>query len=325
MLSTSACYLGHVAAGQLDLLRARTRIERVLAAPDTPDATREALGRVLEARRFAADLGLEVQGQYTHYAEWPGDRLVTTLVTTRPGELTPAGFWFPLVGRVPYKGYFAPERAAREAEALRAQGYDVCVSPVRAYSTLGWFSDPVTGPMLRQPAGRLVETVIHELVHATVFAPSQADFNESIATYVGEEGRIAFFAAHEGAAAEARERGRVRAARAYRAALEQARLALAALYGEEPSVRERADRRASVESAARARIAQVEGLADPAAAAHAARLNDACLALAGTYGAHIQRYAEIREARDLDLAAFIRSARDAAGRADPLAHLAAGS
>lgn len=315
------CYLSHVAAGQLELLSSTTPIEALLHDPSTPEATRAGLDLVLRARRFATSLGLEVDGQYTHYAEWPGDRLVTTVVATRPGELDPVGFWFPIVGRVPYKGFFEPARAEDEADTLRADGFDVCLSPVRAYSTLGWFADPITGPMLRQTPGRLVETVIHELVHANVYAPNHASFNESIATFIGEEGRVAFFARHEGEVAGRRERARVRASRAYRALLEQTRSELAALYTEGAAEPALASRRARLLAATRGRIQALSGLENPGAAAREARLNDACLALAGTYSAHLERYAVLVSERGLDLPSLIEQARRAASSPEPLTAL----
>ncbi len=204
----SGCYLGHVALGQLRLLRARVPISRVLADPATSDEERERLSLVLEVRDYARDLGLDVGEQYTSFAPWPGDRLVTAVVAARPGSLEPEGFWFPLVGRVPYKSYFETRLASREAEALRAQGLDVCLSAVPAYSTLGWLGDPLTGPLLRAPRTDLVATVIHELVHATVYVRDQPDFNEGLASFVGEEGALAFFAARDGPdAASAARRG----------------------------------------------------------------------------------------------------------------------
>jgi predicted aminopeptidase len=192
------CYLGHVASGQLRLLRARTPIAQALADPETPDDERERLALVLEARDYARGLGLEVGEQYTSYAPWPGDRLVTAVVAARPGTIEPVGFWFPLVGRVPYKGYFSVEAAEAEAQRLRARGLDVCLSPVPAYSTLGWIADPVTGPLLRAPRTDLVATVIHELLHAPVYVPGDADFNEGLATFIGEEGALRFFVARDG-------------------------------------------------------------------------------------------------------------------------------
>ena len=160
------------------------------AAGPAPPATSSCTARA----NSPSDLGLEVDGQYTSYAAWPGDRVVTALVATRPGEVEPAGFWFPILGRLPYKGYFDPEKAGAEAARLRARGLDVCEVPVRAYSTLGWFDDPVTGPMLRSGDGRLVETILHELVHSTVYVRGHVDFDEGVASFIGEEASVRFYA-----------------------------------------------------------------------------------------------------------------------------------
>lgn len=145
-------------------------------------------------REFARSLGLRVGDQYTSFVDWPGDRIVTTLVRTRPGSLEAVGWWYPFLGRLPYRGYFERERAEREARRLReVQGYDVCVSPVAAYSTLGWLDDPVTSPMLGRGIASFVETLLHELVHATVFIEGDADFNEGVALFVGQEAAIRYF------------------------------------------------------------------------------------------------------------------------------------
>jgi predicted aminopeptidase len=315
--STSGCYLAHVARGQLDLLWAREPIERLLSDPDTPTKLRDRLDLVLRTRAFAEGLGLSVGGRYSEYAAWPGDRVVTTIVATRAGEVEPAGFWFPIVGRVPYKGYFDPERARREAERLRAGGMDVCVSHVRAYSTLGWFADPVTGPMLRQEPGALVETIFHELVHATVYVPDEAAFNEGVASFVGEEARVRFYADDQGQEAAARERRRVLANRRYRAELERARREVEALYAAEPPGPAREARRADIEARTRERISGLSLGTDPRALAAAARLNDACLGLAATYSADTARYSAALAAQREDLAAFIARVRVAAERSDP--------
>ena len=107
--------------------------------------------------------------------------------------------WFPIVGSVPYRGYFDAERAAAEAAAPARQGpRRVSSQRVRAYSTLGWFDDPLTGPMLRQDEGALVETLFHELLHATVFVAGEPDFNEGVAAFVGQEARVRFYADRDG-------------------------------------------------------------------------------------------------------------------------------
>ena len=205
----SGCYLVHLAEGQTRLLHARRPIDEVLNDPSTADDLRQRLERVGQARNFAAELGLDVGDQYTSYVDWPGDRIVTTVVATRPGEVEPAGFWFPIVGRVPYKGYFDREKAEAEAKRLRERGLDVCELAVPAYSTLGWLDDPVTAPMLRRGEGPLVETILHELVHATVYVRNQPDFNEGVASFIGDEGSVRFYAATNGPEASRRERERI--------------------------------------------------------------------------------------------------------------------
>lgn len=187
-LGISGCYLTHVASGQLRLLRARQPIEAVLADPATPPDLRHQLDLVQRVREFATDLGLEVDQQYTSYVAWPGDRIVTSLVTTRPGEVEPAGFWFPILGRLPYKGYFDPEKAAAEAARLRAEGLDVCEVPVPAYSTLGWFDDPVLSTFLYLSPPETAALIFHELAHAILYIQDDTAFNEGFATAVAEEG-----------------------------------------------------------------------------------------------------------------------------------------
>ena len=306
-----------MARGQLDLLWAREPIERLLADPETSTKLRDRLDLVLRTRVFAESLGLSVDDRYTEYAAWPGDQVVTTIVATRAGEVEPAGFWFPIVGRVPYKGYFDPERAAREAERLPAPGMDVCESKVRAYSTLGWFADPVTGPMLRQDPGALVETIVHELVHATVYVPGDAAFNEGVASFVGEEARVRFYADDQGPEAAARERRRVLASRRYRAELESARREVEALYAAAPPGPERNAGREAIEARTRVRISGLSLGANTAALAESARLNDACLALAATYSADTDRYSASLAAQADDLAAFVARVREAAEHSDP--------
>jgi predicted aminopeptidase len=298
------------------LLSAREPIERVLADPETPEALRAELARVSRVREYAAGLGLRVGNRYTQYAPWPGDRIVTTVVATRPGEVEPAGFWFPIVGRVPYKGYFDLARADAESARLRERGLDVCEVPVPAYSTLGWFDDPVTGPMLRQPEGDLVEMLLHELVHATVFSASDADWNEGVASFVGEEARVRFYADSAGDDAAAAQRLRVEQRRAVRRVLLDARSAARRVYAAHPPGALRDAARADVDRSAREAVAALP-LAETDAKALAARIrtNDACLALAATYSALTPCLSARLEALDGDLAQLV-AALAAANEAD---------
>jgi predicted aminopeptidase len=324
LLAMPGCYLTHVAIGQARLLRARRPIDEVIADPATPAELRERLGWIHEVRAYATRLGLSVDEQYTSYVEWPGDRVVTTVVATPPGSLEPRPFWFPIVGNVPYKGFFDPARAHAEAESLRAEGLDVCEVPVRAYSTLGWFEDPVTGPMLRGSEGALVETLLHELTHATVFVKSQADFNEGVASFVGEEGSVRFFEETQGSEAAEQQRARVTDARRLANALLDFRREVERLYASGSPPGERAAQRAAAELQARATIAALPLTSrDPVRLAADLRLSDACLALTRTYAADVEAYAAILAALDGSLPAFVSRLREAAKTEDPRATMLA--
>jgi predicted aminopeptidase len=321
-LATTGCYLGHVAGGQARLMRARRPIAEVLADPGTPAELRRQLEAVEGARAYARAIGLDVDQQYTSYVDWPGDRIVTTVVATRPGEVTPAGFWFPILGRLPYKGFFDPARAEAEAEQLRADGLDVCVVPVPAYSTLGWLEDPVTAPMLRRGEGETVETILHELVHATVYAKDHVDFNETVASFIGQEASVRFYAEADAFEAARTRRSAVEDDRALNAILMRLYERVEALYESAEPGPERDTARDRLASEAREEIAALplrEG--DAEALAKAVQLNDACLALSGTYGADLDRYVAKLEALGGDLPAFIARLRAAGEAADPAAVL----
>jgi predicted aminopeptidase len=228
-----------------------------------------------------------------------------------PGSLEAQPYWFPLVGALPYKGYFDRERAETEAARQREADFDVCVTGVSAYSTLGWIDDPVTGPMLRRGAASLVETMLHELVHATAFLDDEADFNESIAQFIGQEAAIRFFArlAEEETAAnqgewpsEQRMRDRIADRRAVARALMEFREELERLAPGDDTASERAQS----ESRARTRLASLPlRTLRPEDVAQRARLGNACLALQGTYARALPRHAELLAALGGDLEAFV--------------------
>jgi predicted aminopeptidase len=193
---------------------------------------------------------------------------------------------------------------------------------VPAYSTLGWLDDPLTEPMLRGGPGRIVETIVHELVHATVFLPDAADWNEGVATFVGQEASVAWHAAGGRPAEAERERARVEDDRRLAAALLDLRREVAALYAAEPAGAERDARRREAELRGREAIAALPlATRDAAAVAASARLNDACLALTGTYSADLPGYAEALAASGGDLRAFVARLRAAAEEPDPRAAL----
>lgn len=344
----TGCYLGHAALGQARLLIAREPIEDALRDPRLAPDLRARLALVGEVRAFASSLGLDVGARYTSFARWPGDRVVTTVVATPPRSLDPVTHWFPITGSVPYLGFFDPARAEREAERQRARGNDVCVSAVAAYSTLGWLDDPVVEPMLRHGDGWLVETLLHELVHHTAYVPGDAAWNEGLATIVGEEASVAFFAARalrggDAGAADA-ERARIDDGRRVAERLARLREEVAALYAGEarrateharsgiaakPSEREPGEEQTRELDEARARLERDARTdlgalsltrADASAVAAHARLGDACLALEGVYTAELSRWRAAAE-RLRPLSALIEAAKHARKTPHPRTHL----
>lgn len=194
LAASSGCYYAHLAAGQARIVCGRVPIERALETDrDLRPDERAALALVPEIRRFAIErLGLRDTGSYRTFYDTGGGP-VSWNVSAAPRTLLEPHLWrFPFVGEAPYKGFFDLEKAREEAHRLARDGLDVYVRPVAAYSTLGWFDDPVFRPMLGGGAGDLARTIIHEMVHATVFRPGDAEFNESLATFLGEEGALRF-------------------------------------------------------------------------------------------------------------------------------------
>ncbi|MFP6654043.1 MAG: aminopeptidase [Myxococcota bacterium] len=309
MLMLSGCYYSHLASGQFKLLWGRQPIAEVIDDPTQSEKVRTLLRLVEPVRHFAKNLGLRVDDQYTSFVDWPGDRIVTSLVRTRPGSLEAVPYSFPILGELPYKGYFNQALAEAEASRFRSEeGFDVCISPIRAYSTLGWFADPVTRPMLALGTAGLVESLFHELVHSTAFLPNAADFNESIAQFIGQQATILFFEeqpyhAEPSPITPERVRNSFADRRAIRRVMLAFRNRLAAIEKDSPqrALRDQLEANARIELAA----LPLQTF-DPKAVAAGARLSNACLALYGTYADDLPRHAKLLNQLEGDLPALIR-------------------
>ncbi|HEU4453488.1 MAG TPA: aminopeptidase [Longimicrobium sp.] len=201
-MALSACSPGYVLRASWEeakILQGRRPISRVIADPRTDEATRGKLALVLEARAYAADsLGLNAGKSYTLFSRVKSDTLALVLSAAYQDRFQAKTWWFPVVGRVPYKGYFDEDDAQREVKKLQAEGFDTYLRPTAAFSTLGWFNDPLLSTLLRYDEVSLANTVIHEIFHNTFYAPGQAAFNESLASFVGSRGAIEFFCGREG-------------------------------------------------------------------------------------------------------------------------------
>ncbi|MGQ4809665.1 hypothetical protein NKDENANG_03088 [Candidatus Entotheonellaceae bacterium PAL068K] len=154
---------------------------------------------ILAAKAFAVEhLGLHTSDSYTTFVRLDGPYVSYNLSAAPKDVLRPYIWRFPIVGRTPSKGFFKKTYALREQRKLEAQGYDTYVRGVRAYSTLGYFDDPILSSMLRSHDFTLISTIIHEMLHQTVWIKGSMSFNESLAKFVGDQGTLAYLAWRHG-------------------------------------------------------------------------------------------------------------------------------
>jgi len=182
-------YYGQAVKGHWSLMRARVPIQEVLAAESTDDATRQALIRAQAARLFATDsLSLPDNESYTSYVDLQRDAVTWNVVATQPFSIDPERWCFPVAGCLSYRGYFHQEDAEAYAEALRLQGLDVALTQASAYSSLGWFDDPLLNTMISRGEPLLAGVLFHELAHQQLYVKDDSSFNESFATFVERQG-----------------------------------------------------------------------------------------------------------------------------------------
>lgn len=187
-------YLARAGWEEAKILWRRRPIETLVSDPSVAPAIRSKLSLVLDARAFAAaDLRLDAGESFTTFSQLDSDTLVLVLSAAYRDRLAHHRWWFPIVGYVPYKGYFDVAEARREEQKFQRRGFDTYLRPASAFSTLGWFNDPVVSTTLKIDTLALANTVIHELVHNTFYAPGQAEFNESFANFAGARGSADFF------------------------------------------------------------------------------------------------------------------------------------
>ena len=192
--SADVRYITRAAIAEAQILRRRRPIAEVVVDSTTDARTRGKLLLVLAARAFAVDsLGLDAGETYTTYSQLDRDTLVIVLSAARSDTLAPYTWTYPIVGRVPYKGFFSLDLAREEAGRMERAGLDTYLRPASAFSTLGWFNDPLLSTALRADSADVASTVIHELLHNTLFVKDRVDFNESFAEFVGYRGAEQFF------------------------------------------------------------------------------------------------------------------------------------
>ncbi len=182
-------YYAQAARGQMSLLTDARPIDRWLSDPDVKDDLKGRLRRVRDIREFAArELSLPDNASYKSFARLDRPFVMWNVVATPELSLKPESWCFPVAGCVDYRGYYDQQDAQAFARQLRDRGLDVRVSGVPAYSTLGWFNDPVLSTFIHYPEAELARLLFHELAHQVAYAPGDSQFNESFATAVEEFG-----------------------------------------------------------------------------------------------------------------------------------------
>lgn len=189
---TSSCEGGYIlkqAAGQVKLLLKRVPFEKIYSDNKIGEETKLKLRTIEDILFFARDnILLDVGDSYRTFVKIDEENVVYALTCAKKTELAPYVWKFPFVGRINYKGFFSLADAKSERDKFEKLGYDTYLRPVAAYSTLGWFDDPVLSTMLDYSISDLANLLIHELTHRTVYQKGESTFNENLATFVGNKG-----------------------------------------------------------------------------------------------------------------------------------------
>ncbi len=179
--------------GQWQVLRSTQPIETYLQKSEVPDSLKEKVRLIQEIKRFAEDsLGITPSENYTSIFDQQGKPILWIVTACPPFALEAYEWQFSFLGKFSYKGHFERHRAEQDSALLAAQGYEASIDEVSAWSTLGWFKDPVLSSMLYRSPGSLANLIIHELTHGTLYVKDDVDFNENLASFIGDQGALRF-------------------------------------------------------------------------------------------------------------------------------------
>ena len=179
--------------GQLKIVWNAQPVEEILKDKEVADSVKYKLLLIQEIKAFAvAELGLEPNDNYSTFYKQNKDELLWALSATEPYALKYFEWNFPFLGSVTYKGFFDKEMGLKEKEELEKQGYDIDWGIVSGWSTLGFFKDPILQSFLNKTEGRLANLIIHELTHGTIYVINDVDFNENLASLIGDRGALQY-------------------------------------------------------------------------------------------------------------------------------------
>jgi len=313
---STLAYYSQSVSGHLQLMGQSRPIDRLLLDPATGSGLKQRLHRVQAMRDFATrELALPENGSYRSYAALEREAVVWSLVATGPFSLQPRQWCYLVIGCASYRGYFSRDRAEAYAGELREEGLDVAVEAVPAYSTLGWFDDPLPSTVIEWPEPRIAALMFHELAHQQLYIKDDSAFNEAFASLVAEVGTERWLATHDPAGLPAWRRSRVRE-RQFIALLLEFRQRLASLYREPLPEAEMARRKAQLfdllPSRYRALKAEWGGyggfdgwMARP--------LNNAHLASIATYESWVPAFRRLLEQSGGSLRAFYQASEELGG------------
>jgi predicted aminopeptidase len=309
-------YYWQGAAGQIELLANSQPIPDVIGKSDAALAAR--LKRIHEIREFASrELGLPNNGSYTRYTDLGRAYVTWNVFATPELSLKPRQWCFPIAGCVNYRGYFREAQAAGESKRLKAAGDDVYVGGVPAYSTLGWFDDPVLSSFVSWPETEIARLIFHELAHQLIYVKSDSAFNESYATKVEEAGLARWLASRHDSQLDklAVRADHMRAV--FRDLVRTTRTKLSEIYGSNASDDDK--RRAKLEIVAAMKAAYESAKqGDPGLSGYdrwfAQQPNNAALAAVGLYTDRVPAFRELLHEANDDLATFYQRVRELAAR-----------
>ena len=246
---TGISYYAQSLDGHVKLLAARQNVEKLIEDPSQPSDLRAEMAAARDIRRYASDeLALPDNDSYRSYVDTDRDYVTVAVFAAPEFSLAAQNWCFPVFGCVPYRGYFSKEAALKFAAETREQGLDVYVTGITAYSTLGWFSDPLLNTMFRRDEAFLAALVFHELAHQRFYVRNDTAFNEAFAVTVETAGVRKWLTDRNDAAGLKRYEASRRRQTEFVALLGEARKELAAVYcGPGDEAQKRAAKAAAIE------------------------------------------------------------------------------
>ncbi|MBW2059427.1 MAG: aminopeptidase [Deltaproteobacteria bacterium] len=293
-------YLAKLGWGEAKIVLRSRPNDRVLGDPAVEESTKEKIRLVMEAKAYGEkSIGLDRTSNFSTFYQVEGPSLLYVVTASRKDRLEAYSWWFPITGRVTEKGFFGYRDALKEKERLRARGLDVYVQGAQAYSTLGWFKDPIFSTMLDQDPAMVVNVVLHEMTHATVFFKGELDFNEQLATFVGGQGSVDFTGIKFGAGSPVQRRaeGFIQDSILFARFIDALRGRLEEIYSLPIPLEAKLERREAVFLQAKKEFKEIEGRlrTDLYTGFESVPLNNASVLALGRYVAHVEGIQRVYE------------------------------